>query len=166
MSNIDLKTEPDTNDRFKRRRVRIRLLLSLTQIPRGWEGSPHATGQTGSADWADYIFYGDPTFVLETPATADHRIRLGKSIAVGIRLSPPRLAQDRLQQHQSCKTFDMPAGSRSLGTEMTLACAIPLATASALHAQTSSRVSARTFNAAHPDPARSCRWARRPAHCP
>jgi hypothetical protein len=34
MSNIDSKTESDTHDRFKKRRVRIRLLLSLTQIPR------------------------------------------------------------------------------------------------------------------------------------
>jgi hypothetical protein len=34
VSNIDSKTESDTHDRFKRRRVRIRLLLSLTQIPR------------------------------------------------------------------------------------------------------------------------------------
>ena len=31
MSNIDSKT--DTHDRFKRRRIRIRLLLSLSQIP-------------------------------------------------------------------------------------------------------------------------------------
>jgi hypothetical protein len=34
VSNIDSKTESDTHDRSKRRRVRIRLLLSLTQIPR------------------------------------------------------------------------------------------------------------------------------------
>jgi hypothetical protein len=34
MSNIDSKTEPDTHDRFKTRRLWIRLLLSLTQIPR------------------------------------------------------------------------------------------------------------------------------------
>jgi CHAT domain-containing protein len=25
--------------------------------------------ETGSADWADYIFYGDPAFVLKMPAT-------------------------------------------------------------------------------------------------
>ena len=34
MSNIDSKTESDTHDRFERRRVRIRLLLSLIKIPR------------------------------------------------------------------------------------------------------------------------------------
>jgi hypothetical protein len=34
MSNIDSRTETDTHDRFKRKCVRIRLLLSLTQIPR------------------------------------------------------------------------------------------------------------------------------------
>ena len=34
MSNIDLRTESDTHDQFKMKRVRIGLLLSLTQISR------------------------------------------------------------------------------------------------------------------------------------
>jgi hypothetical protein len=33
VSNIDSKTDSDTHDRFKRRRVEFRFLLSLTQIP-------------------------------------------------------------------------------------------------------------------------------------
>jgi hypothetical protein len=110
--------------------------------------------ETGSADWADYIFYGDPTLVLKVPATADQqpphkawkidrcwRKAVPTETRAGLATSSTSLAR-----YSTCRRV-----SRSLGTEMTLACAIPLATASALHAQTSSRVSARAFNAAHPD---------------